>query len=163
MEYFDIYPSEKLKILICKEHIFIQAIDKVNTPTICFEKSTGNLLAQYTEFNNQPIIEEKNTYGIIGVIKMHSGIYLQYIENRILGALVDNKRVYKITKTKLICLSNPIKISEEKKKNENSYLEALRKLFKKKDFYFRYLFNLSIKRQQFIQEKKKIEKKKSFF
>ena len=149
---YDIYPSEKLKILICKDHTFIQSMDKVNNPTICFEKSTGSLLPQYTAYTNQPVVKEKLSYGLIGIIKMHSGIYLQYIKRRILGALVDNKRVYKITKTKFICISTPTKITEEKKKIENSYLEALTKLFKKKDFYFSYDYDITNSLQRMDQQ-----------
>eukprot|EP01091_Cochliopodium_minus_P012969 TRINITY_DN4062_c0_g1_i1.p1 TRINITY_DN4062_c0_g1~~TRINITY_DN4062_c0_g1_i1.p1 ORF type:complete len:694 (-),score=160.36 TRINITY_DN4062_c0_g1_i1:51-2132(-) len=155
----DIYPSEKIRVILSKDVIFIEASDKQNTPTISYDRGTGALMNTYSPSmsNNQiNLIKEKiyNVHGIIGTVKMYSGNYLMLIKKRILATMVDNHRIYKIIKAKLVPISNN-KISEEQKKIENSYLESLEKIFKKKDFYFSYDYDITNSLQRMDNEKYK--------
>lgn len=158
----------EIQVLVTDDHLclFPVSSSRPETPkeAIVFDRATQTMMieplaAAVEKYSSpKPAQESLIAFGILGIISLHSGLYVMVIKRRTLVGLIDGQCIYKIAEPAIFRVSNkgsksssedtdsqnpiPKTDSGDKKRDEN-YVRILRTLLKSKDFYFSYTADIS--------------------
>jgi hypothetical protein len=158
----------EIQVMVTDDHLclFPVSSSRPDTPkeAIIFDRATQNMLieplgpAVEKYSSSKPPQESMIAFGILGIINLHSGLYVMVIKKRTLVGLFDGQCIYKVAEPAIFRVSNkgskdakddpdtasgPSKADSGDKKRDENYVRILRTLLKSKDFYYSYTADVS--------------------
>uniref|UniRef100_A0A182J223 Phosphatidylinositol-3-phosphatase SAC1 n=1 Tax=Anopheles atroparvus TaxID=41427 RepID=A0A182J223_ANOAO len=147
---------DDLRLYITPERFFIEP-QGVEHEFIIVERLNGVITLHASDSKEQlPLhgYDIKNICGVLGLIRLISGMYLVVVTHRIFVGLIDGKPIWQMAGFELISLTPTLThLSEEQKEQNSIYLSMVRQVLDTPFFYFSYSYDLTNTLQRMLGPK----------
>ncbi|XP_053678365.1 phosphatidylinositol-3-phosphatase SAC1 [Anopheles nili] len=136
---------DDMNLYITPSRLYIQPVE--SEQYVIIERPDGATSLHTAESKEQlPIhgYELRKICGVLGMIRLISGLHLVVVTHRIFVGLIDNEPVWQMAGSDLIPLSPTLThLSEEQKEQNSTYLSMMRQVLETPFFYFSYGYDLT--------------------
>ncbi|XP_058127814.1 phosphatidylinositol-3-phosphatase SAC1 [Anopheles ziemanni] len=137
---------DDLRLYITPDRFYIEP-QGVENEFIIIERLNGAISLHNSGSNEQiPLhcYDTRNICGVLGMIRLISGMYLVVVTHRIFVGLIDDKPIWQMAGFDLISLAPTLThLSEEQKEQNSIYLSMVRQVLDTPFFYFSYSYDLT--------------------
>uniref|UniRef100_A0A182VSN0 Phosphatidylinositol-3-phosphatase SAC1 n=1 Tax=Anopheles minimus TaxID=112268 RepID=A0A182VSN0_9DIPT len=136
---------DDMNFYITPDRIYIEPSE--SNEFVIVQRPNGAISLHTTESKEQlPIhgYELRKICGVLGMVRLISGLYLVVVTHRIFIGLIDNEPIWQMAGTDLIPLTQTLThLSEAQKEQNDIYLAMMRQVLDTPFFYFSYGYGLA--------------------